>query len=369
MPKEQNQPANFSYPPTGKQAPEQGSKEVPEKEEKLKFLKRAEIRTMQKDLSHLREEEARKEREKIIRIKEEKELQKERKIVEKIRKIAEKRAKKEKILPSKPFKPRPEKKVFPEVRPEKKPPSHFEKVFIRVALAVFIFLILVLVFALVYDWHKLLPEEKPAIEKVTEETVKEKAEESLPPALIPFKNTKVVEISSWDDLPQTISGLVTAPLGENEFIRIVIKNATENKFLTLEEFLKAFEIKAPEDFPPKLTGRFDLYVFARKEVNRVGFAVEIKNKEGLPELLKSWEKTMESDFENLSEAEGKKFPAPEPNFKEKNYRGNIFSYITFSPLPDYFGICYGMLDDYLIITSSCHNTLDLYDLLSPEYEH
>lgn len=69
-------------------------------EEKLEFLKREDIKTMKKDLSRLREEEARKERERIIKLKleqEEKKERKERKQKEKTGKEKPKKSLREKI--------------------------------------------------------------------------------------------------------------------------------------------------------------------------------------------------------------------------------------------------------------------------------
>lgn len=61
------------------------------KEEKLEFLKREEVRTMAKDLARLREQEAKKERERIAKLKTEKEARLERERLEKLRKEAEER--------------------------------------------------------------------------------------------------------------------------------------------------------------------------------------------------------------------------------------------------------------------------------------
>ena len=48
-----------------------------EKDEKLEYLKRGEVKTMQKDVAELREKEAKQEREKISQIKTEEEMQRE----------------------------------------------------------------------------------------------------------------------------------------------------------------------------------------------------------------------------------------------------------------------------------------------------
>jgi len=105
--------------------------------EKKELLKREEIKTMEKDLLKLREEEARKEREKIIGLKIEEE--------------------KEEKLAEKPLTPtEPSKKILPSVltRPISRKPSSSEKIFIRVASIVIPLLFLALVFTSWYWYSK-----------------------------------------------------------------------------------------------------------------------------------------------------------------------------------------------------------------------
>ncbi len=105
-------------------------------EEKLEFFKREEIRTMAKDLLKLREEEAKKEREKIAGLKVG-EKKKEEKLV------------KETLLPE-----RPARRFLPPVftRPIFSRLSPFEKIFIRIASIIIIVLFLFFIFTFWY-WY------------------------------------------------------------------------------------------------------------------------------------------------------------------------------------------------------------------------
>ena len=108
-----------------------------QKEEKLEFLKREEIRTMAKDLSRLREAEAQKERERIAALQ-----------LEKIKKAAEgepRQGREEKIIPhgtpEKPLEEKPAKEVLIS-KPLLKRPSSFQKVLAR-GVVVFFCLLLI----------------------------------------------------------------------------------------------------------------------------------------------------------------------------------------------------------------------------------
>lgn len=157
-----------------------------EKEEnkKLELLKREEIKTMAKDIARLREEEAKKEREKIVTLKTEEEakIEKEKlerkKLMEELKKEGELKEEVRVILPRK-------EKIQLEEKIEKpttkiltvvKHPSPFEKIFIRAVLIVIFLLFLTLIFTFWY-WYSnemrlisLLPSLSPTptpIEEIT----------------------------------------------------------------------------------------------------------------------------------------------------------------------------------------------------------
>lgn len=121
-------------------------------EEKLELLKRSEVKTMEKDLFRLREEEAKKEREKIMGLKTKEE------------KISEVPIKKEKFP-----------KKFLITRPTFRPLSTSEKIFIRVISIVIIILFFVGIFTFWYWYSRetekisylpLLPSPTPVEEEI-----------------------------------------------------------------------------------------------------------------------------------------------------------------------------------------------------------
>lgn len=337
--------------------------------EKVEFLGRQEVRTMQKDIARLREKEARRERERIARLKTEEEVRIERERIEKIRREAEERRKAEEET-------RKEVEVLKEVVEEKekrkgifekpllpplsfKKPSLFEKIFIRVAIIILVFLILLNLFLFWYWYLKETPPQAPSPSPLVEEIVPK--EVIIPPSLISVETTETLEISNPEELRSLLSQILERDLVKGQFIRILIKNKLENKILGLKEFYEVFEIKTPENFYQKLENDFTLFIYPQKEGKRLGFVSEIKEKEGFSELLKSWESTIEKDFKNLFILLGQEKPALVPYFKEEEYKNVTIKFQTISTAD--LGICYGIFDKYFIFTTSWESIKKVIDKL------
>lgn len=392
------------------------------KEEKLELLKRGEIRTMQKDIERLREKEAQKERERIAALKTEEEERKERERIERIRREAEERRKaeeearrreealrkveeeKRKEMEEK-LEKEEEKKIVEEIRkraeelekpvelppkvrrveggwpPPEKPalprkPSFFEKVFIRVAVIIILLLVLTFLFTFWYWYFQAreappaVPEKPPVEEVIPEEAKPEpkrveggwRPEIVILPALISVEKTKTLEISEAIQIPDLISKVLGEELKEEAFIRILIKNIPENRWLTLKEFLGGFQVKTPENFYQKLGENYTFFIYSQKQGKRIGFIAKIEEKEGLVELLKPWEGSMEGDFENLFLLMGKEKPALVPYFRKASYKEIPFRYQTFSGQD--LGICYSVFNDYFIFTGSWESMKKIIDKLT-----
>jgi hypothetical protein len=315
---------------------------LPQKEEKSELLKREEIRTMQKDISRLREIEAEKERERIAALK-----------LEEIKKGE---------LPSPPEieKPGvPPGTLIP--KPSPKRPSPFKKALVRVIICVLLILIFgFLIWSFVF---KKPPEEEivpPAGEEIVtpEEEIIEKPEISIPPSLISIAETKISEISQNEEIPGAIYQLIGEELPFGVFTRIVIKNTNENKLSSLEDLSQVFQIETPEEIFQKLEPDYTLTLYSQEQGKRVALITKIKEKEGLDELLKGWE----SELEKGISISGQEIPALVSYFKAANYKGVTFRYQTFSE--DDLGICYSLFNDYFILTSSGESMLKTIDKLT-----
>jgi hypothetical protein len=315
------------------------------KEEKLEFLKREEIRTMQKDIARLREIEAQKERERISALK-----------------LEGTKKEEGEIAPPETPAPPEEKKAGETLipKPLSKKPSPFKKILVRGVIV----LLLLLIFSFFFWFFGV---KKPGGEEVVppaeeeiippEEEIIEKPEISVPPSLISVTETKNLEISQNEEIPGAIYQLMGEELPLGTFLRTVIKNTSENRLSSLKDLSQAFQIEAPEEIFQKLEPDYTLTLYSQEQGKRVAFVTKIKEKEGLPELLKAWEAELE---EGIS-ISGQKIPASVPYFKAASYQGVTFRYQTFSK--DDLGICYSIFNDYFILTSSGESVLKVIDKL------
>jgi len=309
----------------------EGGKE--ELEEKKELLKREEIQTMEKDLSRLREIEAQKERERIAALKPLSE--------EKIEKPEEPEAEKKEELPL---------TLIP--KPPKRPPA-YTKLAVRIGIVAF------LVFLIgFFAWFFLIKKEEttegeqlpPSEDEIIgEEEEEEEIEATIPISLVAEISTSTLEVSNLEETPSVLSQFLEQKPTEQGFIRILLKNLGENKILGLGDFFETFSISAAPGLLDKLGDDFTLFLYSGKH-DRLGFITKIKEKEGLSELMTSWEGSLEGDAENLFSVLGKTGPALAPNFRSSTFGENSFRFLTVST--DDFGICYALMDDYFLFATS-----------------
>ncbi len=320
------------------------------KEEKLEFLKRREIRTMQKDIARLREKEAQEERERIAALKPEekrgKETQKEKERIATL-KPEEKREEKEVQVIS-PIKKEVLDTLIPE--PPKRPP-HFQKILARGIVVVIIFFILGFFYWFLAIKKAEVPSEGelPSGEEIEEE-VAEETEIIIPFSLISASTTETLAITTLEEIPQALAQFLEKDLETDVFTRVLIKDSRKNEILGLKEFFEAFEIKTPQGFLEKINNDFTLFVYSTQDTNHLGFISKVEKGEGLLNLFEVWEKTMEKDTENLFSLLGKEGPALAPYFRTFSYKEVSFRFLTISKAD--FGICYAWFNNYFVLTSS-----------------
>jgi len=325
------------------------------KDEKLEFLKREEVRTMAKDISHLREAEAQKEREKIAAIS------------PPAKPVPPVRRKVPEFKEEVPLEKRPFGTIIP--RPPKRPASS-RKILVRSLILVVIILIIgVSVWFLFFQKEQpseivIPPEEEmeEEAEEEVEEPITEEEEIIIPPALILVNSTSTLEIAFLEEFKIALPQLLSNIFEPDSFTRVLIENKKENKVLGLKEFFEVFGIETPEGLLDKFGDDFTLFIYSSQDTNRLGFVTEVLDKEGLADLLVSWENTMESDTENLFTVLGKEGLASISYFRTASYQGRVFRYISFPP--DNFGICWAIIDDYFLFTSSGESMIKLMNLLT-----
>ena len=317
-----------------------------QKEEKLEYLKREEIRTMEKDVKKLREVEAEKERERISNL--------------------EAEEKKVKLMPH-PKGEIPKGETILSKPPKR--PSPIIKILVRMGIILVLFSFLSFFYWYFGIKKPSAPEiiEKPTVEKPVEkppeEKIIEKPEITVPLSLISVKEAKILEISENTEIPNLISPVLKEEFEKETFIRIIVKNTKESRLANLREILDSFGVKTPEQFYQKINPeKFTIFIYSQKKGgNRLGFVTKIQEKEGLSDLLKNWEPIMEENLNNLFKILGKEGAAPSPSFKEKEYKGITFHYLDF-PQPN-LGICWAISNDYFIFNSGGESMLKTIEKL------
>jgi beta-N-acetylhexosaminidase len=288
--------------------------------EKLEYLRREEIRTMEKDIKKLREIEAERERMRISAL--------------------EAEAKKTKVMPH-PKEEMPRKEtILP--KPPQKPPLT-KKILVRIGIS----LILIFLIGFLYWLLAEKPKVKPAVEKPPEEKIIEKPEIRIPPSFISIEKTFSPEISKNEEILEVFNQMMKEELSEGKFGQIAIKNTTENRLVSLEEISQIYQIDVPEGFFQKLEENFTLALFSQKEGKRIVFLAKVKEETGLKELLKNWEEKISKEGIFIS---GKKITTLSPYFRTSFYQNVDFRYLTISK--EDLGICYAFFDDYFVFTSS-----------------
>ena len=330
---------------------------VPE-EEKLEFLKREEIRTMQKDVIRLREGEAQTERERITELKPQ----------EPRKEIPVRLPAKEEKRESGPMEKGMPVTLIPRELPKKLSP--LQKIIVRAGVV-----LILLLFAGFFYWLiAQKPSEAPGEEETTlpEETAEEPGEQpgeqpeeqpeiKVPLSLISTEATRTLEIINLGETPLILSGLLKGKVEPQGFTRVLIENKNENKILGLKDFFAAFETQSPEGLLDKLDDDFTLFVYSTQAANRLGFVAKVEQTEGLLNLLKTWEETMEKDMKKLFVSLGQEEPTLVSYFRDGVWKNTTYRYLTISKAD--LGICYSIFDNYFIFTSSWKSLAEVIDNL------
>lgn len=329
--------------------PEPLPSKKPEGEETLQFLKREEVRTMAKDVALLREEEAKKERDRITKIKTEEPKQttqvptsQQPQPVQGLKTLS---GSERPIPPSLMPHAEVQKPVFVRAR------TRSEKVLIRVIVIGVLLFVLLNGFAFGY-WYftrKATVEVVPEPEPTPVVEVEELAPEPLPiPAPVSFFEAPQQELllgNSKELLPELQTLLSSSPLG---FLNIVVK--TQLGILSAQEFLEKAKIAMPLTLQQMLGENVMLFSYHTDNKKRLGIIFELKDTEGAAEQLQSWETTLEQDTKPFWEIVGQKGSSYTPFFRQAAHQNNLVRFQTFSVVD--FGVVYTLFGSRLILSTS-----------------
>ncbi len=204
------------------------------------------------------------------------------------------------------------------------------------------------------------PEPEPEVPEIVEPiqdpdqepepNIEPEPEPESPLSLIPTTNQKNLSVSNWEEIPNALSQLLTDPT-EQGLTYVLIKN-NDDKYLELNNFLKAFDINLPNNLLEKLEQDITIFIYTHNDRKRLGFVLKHGQEQITEQEIRDWEENMEVDTKKfLAIPDQKYINTPHKNiFKSTQYNGVGFRFLTIS-LSD-FGICYTIQNNRLIFTTS-----------------
>ncbi len=244
-------------------------------------------------------------------------------------------------------------------RPVAKKSSLKEKIWVRFIIIFFLLAVISAVFTFVY-WYLTEKQEKsepPSLPTTEEITFFPKPFISL----IPVQKTEVIEAATIEEIHSLFSEILEKSLAADELTRILIKLQSKNDFAVLKDFFQGLNITIPSELEQNLGENWTLFIYPQAQGKRIGFISEVAQKEELKQLLKSWQPSMEKDFEPLFSLLGKEKPATFSFFRYIIHKEVSIRYQTFSKQD--LGICYAIYDNYFIWTSSMESIEKVIDKL------
>lgn len=351
------------------------------------YLKREDVRTMEKDIASLRHQETKKERERITEIQQSaaKQPLDEQAAIERIRREAEAaRAPREAIAATNTA-PVPTVELSRELPHT---PSHFQKVFIRVVIGVFVVGIIINI-GIVGYWYffkrdgggGLFPafftRKSPAPTPVATATplasptavptitATPRPSSSLAPTpqqtslLLPLARTAVIILSQGENFILPLQRVFEQNNPEG-FTKIEFKKEGQSQPVQLGEFFVGLNITVPQEVQGQLQNPLLLFLF-NGDRERIGFVTKLKDETAAKTAMKNWESTLEQNTAVFTGLMGGKDSGYNPRFRSYTYNEVAVRFKTLSR--NDIGICYAIYKNQLIFTTSLEAMEKVIDTL------
>ena len=173
-----------------------------------------------------------------------------------------------------------------------------------------------------------------------------------------------------DDLasvPNLILPYTKTTLDEAGYHKITIQNKKNNTYVGLRQFLNIYKINAPSAFYSSVNDDFILFIYANKTKNRIGFATQINDEQGIKTAMNDWEEKMVSDTNNFYNLIGRKTQDDPDSLEFKSNtasNGTVYRSLTFAPAADTYTISYAIYNSkWLIFTTSEEALIKIFDQL------
>jgi len=252
---------------------------------------------------------------------------------------------------------------LPQKRELPKKPSLLQKIIIRIF--VLLLILIIAATALFFWWYfreKAKPPLPPQQPTQPQETI---PLPPSPPLFVITQASTTIEASSSQEIPSALEDFLRKQeIKEGDFLQLQVKNLEANKEIKLDEFLTALEMNSLKDLSLCFEEKFSLFVYSQPTGKRLGFAITLKNKEEIEELMKSWEDNAQQDFQKFFLLMEHKGSAMNPVFRDAVYKTKHFRYLTYSRKD--LGICYLISEDFLIFTSSYESMKKIIEYLNEQ---
>ncbi len=160
-----------------------------------------------------------------------------------------------------------------------------------------------------------------------------------------------INFSDLDEIPSLFKVVLENQENGNSFKQIIFRNNITKELASLKQFLEAFAVSMPLGITGELESKqATLFLYNTSEVSHFGFVVEVSSQTFTENEMLDWEASIGNDLAELSLVIADQNLVYLGDFKSVINKGKPFRYID-SNLPN-FGICYSIINNYLIFTFS-----------------
>lgn len=184
--------------------------------------------------------------------------------------------------------------------------------------------------------------------------------ESVIPKIEKVQNYKV---ASHEEISILVPQIYSQKTEEKQFIRVVFENTAENKFVGLNDFLKAIGIIAPEGLLKAVENEATIYLYAEDANKSLGFATKIKTpgildaimgntseQSDIEKIMSSWEQNLTLNLQLLGALLDREL-IENPTCGTSKKTDHELRYCDVAK--DCFGSCYSVYKSYLIFGTCC----------------
>lgn len=147
-----------------------------------------------------------------------------------------------------------------------------------------------------------------------------------------------------------------------DIIRVIMEDLSSGvgdraRISNLEDFFRIFSIDYPEIFFDTISKDFNLFIYTKEAINKIGFVTkfpEDKRQHVEMIILRPWEETIESDFQDFFNFWGVEIPETKDDLLNMSFKGDLAEpvVIRYREGSRGFGLYYSIRNDHLFFATS-----------------